>query len=91
MEGVLLVNGNPSPIDVDDDRFTMDAEMRKNAAYAALAEQYPHISLWPGDRFDSKLPTMTSTGWGTQIIFGAVHVARRLPRLRRTGDCYAGV
>lgn len=66
LEGVLLVNGNPSPIDVDDDRFTIDAEMRKNAAYAALAEQYPHISVWPGDRFDSKLPTMTSIGWGTQ-------------------------
>jgi predicted secreted protein len=66
LEGVLLVNGNPSPIDVDDDRFTIDAEMRGNAAYAALAEQYPHISVWPGDRFDSKLPTMTSTGWGTQ-------------------------
>ncbi len=66
LEGVLLVNGNPTPIDVDDDRFTIDAEMRKNAAYAALAEQYPRISVWPGDRFDSKLPTMTSTGWGTQ-------------------------
>lgn len=68
MEGLLLVNGNPSPIDVDDERFTLDAEMRKNAAYAALAEQYPHISVWPGDRFDSKLPTVTSTGWGTQIF-----------------------
>jgi predicted secreted protein len=68
LEGVLLVNGNPSPIDVDDDRFTVDAEMRKNAAYAALAEQYPHISTWPGDRFDSKLPTVTSTGWGTQTF-----------------------
>ena len=34
LEGVLLVNGNPSPIDVDDDRFTNDAELRKNAAYA---------------------------------------------------------
>jgi predicted secreted protein len=66
LEGVLLVNGNPSPIDVDDDRFTMDAEMRKNAAYAALAEQYPRISVWPDDRFDAKLPTTTSTGWGTQ-------------------------
>jgi predicted secreted protein len=68
LEGVLLVNGNPSPIDVDDERFTMDAEMRKNAAYAALAEQYPHISVWPGDRFDGKLPTVTSTGWGTQTF-----------------------
>src|ERR1700723_4115620 len=68
LEGVLLVNGNPSTIDVDDDRFTPDAEMRKNAAYAALAEQYPHISVWPGDRFDGKLPTVTSTGWGTQTF-----------------------
>jgi predicted secreted protein len=68
LEGVLLVNGNPSPIDVDDDRFTADAEMRKNAAYAALAEQYPRISVWPGDRFDNKLPTVTSTGWGTKTF-----------------------
>jgi predicted secreted protein len=68
LEGVLLVNGNPSPIDVDDESFTMDAELRKNAAYAALAEQYPHISAWPGDRFDSKLPTVISTGWGTQTF-----------------------
>jgi predicted secreted protein len=68
LEGVLLVNGNPSPIDVDDERFTMDAEMKKNAAYAALAEQYPHVSVWPGDRFDSKLPTVTSTGWGMQTF-----------------------
>jgi predicted secreted protein len=68
LEGVLLVNGNPSPIDVDDERFTMDAELRKNAAFAALAEQYPHISVWPGDRFDSKLPAVISTGWGTQTF-----------------------
>jgi predicted secreted protein len=68
LEGVLLVNGNPSPIDVDDESFTVDGEMRKNAPYAALAEQYPHISVWPGDRFDSKLPTVTSTGWGTQTF-----------------------
>jgi predicted secreted protein len=68
LEGELLVNGNPSPIDVDDDRFTIDAELRKNAAYAALAERYPHISVWPGDRFDSKLPTVTSIGWGTQTF-----------------------
>ena len=67
-EGVLLVNGDPTPIDVDDDRFTIDAEMRKNAAYAALAEQYPRISVWPADRFDDKLPTVTSVGWGTQTF-----------------------
>lgn len=68
MEGVLLVNGSPSPIDVDDERFTVDPEMKKNAVYAALAEQYPKLSVWPGDRFDSKLPTVTSTGWGFQTF-----------------------
>jgi predicted secreted protein len=68
LEGVLLVNGNPSPIDVDDESFTPDPEMRKNAAYAALAEQYPRISVWPGDRLDGKLPTVTSTGWGFQTF-----------------------
>ena len=68
LEGVLLVNGKPSPIDVDDDSFTPDAELRKNSAFAALAEQYPHISVWPGDRSDSKLPAVTSTGWGTQTF-----------------------
>jgi predicted secreted protein len=68
LEGVLLVNGTPSPIDVDDESFTMDAEMKKNAAYAALAEQYPKIGVWPGDRFDSKLPTVTSPGWGFQTF-----------------------
>src|SRR5271168_2418306 len=68
LEGVLLLNGTPSPIDVDDDRFTPDAEMKKNAAYAALAAQYPQISLWPGDRFDSKLPTVTSGSWGVQTF-----------------------
>jgi predicted secreted protein len=68
LEGLLLVNGNPSPIDVDDESYTQDVELKKNSAYAALAEQYPKISVWPGDRFDSKLPTATSAGWGFQTF-----------------------
>ncbi len=68
MEGVLLVNGDPSLIDVDDESFTQDVELKKNSAYASLAEQYPHISVWPGDRFHSDLPMVTSTGWGTKIF-----------------------
>jgi inhibitor of cysteine peptidase len=68
MDGLLLVNGNPSPIDVDDEKFTVDEEMKKNSTYAALAEQYPRLSVWPGDRLDGKLPTVTSTGWGFQTF-----------------------
>lgn len=68
LESVLLVNGDPSPIDVDDDGYFPDATLKQNAAYVALAEKYPQISVWPGDRSDNKLPTVVSTGWGTQTF-----------------------
>lgn len=68
LEGVLLVNGTPSPIDVDDDSYVNDTELRKDPNYAALAQQYPNISVWPGNRFDTKLPKVTATGWGTQAF-----------------------
>ena len=35
---------------------------------ADLAGQYPNISIWPGDRFDTKLPALVDTGWGTQTF-----------------------
>ncbi len=68
LEGVFLVNGDPSPIDVDDEDLLPKNRLQGNSAYAALAGQYPNISIWPGDRFDTKLPTLTDTGWGTQTF-----------------------
>lgn len=68
LEGLFLVNGDPSLIDVDDEDLLPKARLQGNAAYAGLAGQYPNISLWPGDRFDTKLPTLADTGWGTQTF-----------------------
>jgi predicted secreted protein len=68
LESVLLVNGDPSPIDVDDDSYFPDATLKQNPAYAALADKYPQVSVWPDDRSDAKFPTVVSIGWGTQTF-----------------------
>jgi hypothetical protein len=46
----LLVNGRPALIDVDDTRRLDLAAMRRGAAYRAIAQRYPQVDLWPGDR-----------------------------------------
>ncbi len=46
----LLVNGQPSLIDVDDRRHLDLAALRASAAYAAIRRRYPNVSFWPGDR-----------------------------------------
>ena len=49
-EGILLVNGTPASVDVDNQQLLSKAELAQNPVYAALAKQYPRITLWPGDR-----------------------------------------
>lgn len=68
LDGVFLLNGDPSPIDVDDEDMLPKARLQGNSAYSDLAAQYPNISVWPADRFDTKLPALTDTGWGTQTF-----------------------
>ncbi len=68
LDGVFLVNGDPSPIDVDDEGLIPKAKLQGNGSYAALAQQYPNITLWPGDRFDAKTPALSNSGWGTQTF-----------------------
>ena len=68
LEGVLLVNGNPSPIDVDDDSQYPQAELQKYPAYAALANAFPNISIWPADRSNPQLPKLDLGGFGRQTF-----------------------
>lgn len=75
LDGVFLVNGDPSPIDVDDEDLIPKAKLQGNGSYAALAQQYPNVSLWPGDRFDAKTPALSNSGWGTQTFL--VHYVLR--------------
>jgi hypothetical protein len=57
LDGVLLVNGEPAVIDVDSERFVAQENFSKNPTYSALAKTYPHISVWPGDRFHTDKPS----------------------------------
>jgi predicted secreted protein len=68
LEGLLLVNGDPSPIDVDDESRYPETELQKYSSYAALADKFPNVSIWPADRSNPQLPKLDSTGWGTQTF-----------------------
>jgi predicted secreted protein len=59
-QGVLLVNGDPSPIDVDDFSRLAQGELNRDQAYAELKRAYPDISLWPGDRYSFDVPIAES-------------------------------
>jgi hypothetical protein len=55
-EGILLVNGTPASIDIDNQRLLSKTELAKNPTYVELAKKYPQISLWPGDRYGTDNP-----------------------------------
>lgn len=56
MEGVIFVNGDPPWINVDDDINISQEQFRRNSTIIALKKQFPGLSIWPGDRFDTQLP-----------------------------------
>jgi hypothetical protein len=57
LNGVLLVNGEPSIINVDGEKFVSKENFSRNATFAALAKKYPQISIWPGDRYHTETPS----------------------------------
>lgn len=66
LDGVLLVNGEPSIIDVDSEKFASEENFSKNPTYAALAKKYPHISIWPGGRCHTSEPLVNHLQSGGQ-------------------------
>lgn len=69
--GVLLVNGDPDLIDVDDFVLPMKAEMEKDAVYAGLARRFPEIGFWPGDRYSTDFPVVEELkGGGKRLHVG---------------------
>jgi inhibitor of cysteine peptidase len=68
--GCYLINGTPSPIDIDNQQALPQSELDANPAYQALKKQYPNISLWPGDRFSTSYPTVSDiAGSGKSFAF----------------------
>lgn len=63
----LLVNGDPSLIDVDKLDSLPQSSMKRDPAYQKLLRQYPNLSLWPGDRSPGDSPiTVEDTKSGAQ-------------------------
>jgi hypothetical protein len=62
---LLLVNGDPKILDVDDLQKLNRTGMEQNAFYQAIKSKYPQTDLWPGDRSGSDpWPRMQSTADG---------------------------
>lgn len=57
-QGILLVNGDPSLIDVDDSALASRSALENDLVYGGLAKRYPAVSLWPGDRFGTDQPVI---------------------------------
>ncbi|MGA7463510.1 MAG: hypothetical protein WBW69_24960 [Candidatus Korobacteraceae bacterium] len=67
---LLLVNGDPKILDVDDLQKLDRAAMEQNALYQAVKGRYPQTDLWPGDRSGNEpWPRVQPlTGGGTEFI-----------------------
>ena len=48
--GILLVNGDPPIVDVDDIALLPKEAMEQDKTYAAIRKSYPRVTMWPGDR-----------------------------------------
>jgi hypothetical protein len=68
LDGMLLVNGDPPVINVDDQKFLSQDNFSKDPTYAVLAEEYPQISIWPGDRYQTSDPTVQAPESGGQTF-----------------------
>jgi predicted secreted protein len=62
------VNGDPSPIDVDDPQYLTHDMLAANAVYQQLAGKYPNISSWPGDRNSPGLPEVRARNSGGEQV-----------------------
>jgi predicted secreted protein len=54
--GILLVNGSPPVIDVDDFGSLPEKDMKQDPLYRELLKEYPAMSLWHGDRLSDTPP-----------------------------------
>jgi hypothetical protein len=54
--GLLLVNGDPAILDVDDLKKLNRAEMEQSPLYQGVKQKYTATALWPGDRSGTMWP-----------------------------------
>ncbi len=66
--GLVLVNGNPPIIDVEDLKLLDRKTMEQSSQYQDLKVQFPKVDLWPGDR-DGKIWPNSQAGPNGGIQF----------------------
>jgi hypothetical protein len=66
----VIVNGNPSAIDVDNSKLVTIAAhaLKNNAAYNGLSKAHADLSPWPGDRYSTEIPDVEMG------VKGGVHI-----------------
>jgi hypothetical protein len=69
--GLLLVNGEPPILNVDELKKLDRAAMEQNVLYQAVKQRYPNMDLWPGDRSGEAWPqVLPQPVGGQQFILG---------------------
>lgn len=66
--GLLLVNGRPPIVNVEDLNLLDKKTMEQSAQFRDLKSQFPNVDLWPGDR-DGKIWPNSQTGPNAVIQF----------------------
>jgi hypothetical protein len=64
--GVILVNGRPSKIDVDDQMLLPKDDIKMDPLYQKIDKKYHGFGLWPGDRFITNSPAVETPKGGGQ-------------------------
>lgn len=69
--GLVLVNGQPRIINVEDLKQLDQKGMRQSFQFQDLLNQYPNVSLWPGDRNGKAWPnSQAGNNGGLQFVVG---------------------
>jgi hypothetical protein len=83
--GLLLVNGDPGILDVDDLQKLDRAAMQQDAMFEGIRQQFPQADVWPGDRSGSTpWPRVVALpNGGTQFVvsyplINGCHACRRV-------------
>jgi predicted secreted protein len=66
--GILLVNGEPPIVDVDDIALLPKEAMEQDRTYAAIRKGYPRVTLWPGDRSSRQMLLVEALPGGGQAF-----------------------
>jgi hypothetical protein len=95
--GLLLVNGEPKILDVDDLKRLDQQGLQQSATFQALKKQSPQADIWPGDRSgNSPWPRVqTLPGGGTEFLvtyplINGCHACQRVGQASFGWDFEAG-